>query len=166
MVIGIDHSYDPYIAVQPSTEIPFMHGWELSWRMRIIISCIKELSRYKCTDKKQKWVRTQGNGFREALTKKELKWTPNNIKDTRNLPHQSDHQKAKSNFRCNHWSTFIVLVHKPKHTVDQKSEKRVHWANVIQHVMIIKNDATKEHKEIKSPHHLFNIEHFHQYVML
>lgn len=47
-----------------------------------------------------------------------------------------------------------MFVRDTQGSVDHESEKGVHWADIVQHVTVVQNNAAKENQEIQPPHHL------------
>jgi len=92
--------------------------------------------------------------YRKMVTKEESEWAPNKLKHSGYFPNQYNSQETSTKFHRHHPSNLIILVQDAQCPINHKSEKSMHGADIIQHVTVLQDNATKQHQKIETPHHL------------
>lgn len=91
-----------------------------------------------------------------GLTEEESQWPPHPFKYSRDLPDDDHDQETGGDLGPDDQPHLVVLVHDPEGSIDHESEEGMHGADIIQHVVIVEDDAAEGDEEIQPPHHLVN----------
>mmetsp|Transcript_53963 Transcript_53963/g.124231 ORF Transcript_53963/g.124231 Transcript_53963/m.124231 type:complete len:307 (-) Transcript_53963:729-1649(-) len=119
-----EHAEDPHQVVEVRTEIP-------------LVKCVGKLGVQRVMEAEQRDRRAE-DPVEDALESVEHEG------DHHEYPHLEEQESIAA----------VQLVTRPERDVHPPREEGVHWANVVEHVLVVHGGAHKEDKEIQTPHHL------------